>query len=368
MGKMKTHEEYISEVAKINPNIEVIDKYINARTSILHRCLIDGNEWYAKPDNILHGKGCPICGRLKTIYGTTKTHEQYIIDVERVNPNIEVLGEYKTAHTKILHKCKIDGYEWMVTPNDILNGYGCPLCGGHMKMNTAVFKNKISQVNDNIEIVGKYYNSKTKILCKCKIDGYEWSALPTNLLKGKGCPLCGGTQQKTHDKYIKDVNKINKNIEVVGRYINVKTPILHKCKIDGYEWMAKPNNILSGKGCPKCNQSHGELQIENYLHDNIINFVRQYTFADCKNIKPLPFDFYLTDYNLCIEYDGIQHFEPVEIFGGDDAFKKQQYNDNIKTNYCLEHNIGLIRIAYNQNIETELDNFFNNTKLIKEVS
>lgn len=368
MGKNKTHNEYVLDVACINPNIEVIGQYINAKTPILHHCLIDDNEWYVAPDNILHGRGCPICGRLKTICGTTKTHEQYIIDVERINQNIEVIGKYKTAHTKILHKCKIDGYEWMVTPNDILNGYGCPLCGGHMKMDTTIFKNKISQVNNNIEIIGDYYNSKTKILCKCKIDGYEWFALPTNLLEGRGCPLCGGTQQKTHDKYVEDVTKINKNIDVIGTYVNVRTPILHRCRIDGCEWMAKPNNILSGKGCPKCNQSHGESQIENYLNNHKIDFISQHSFSGCKNIKPLPFDFYLADYNLCIEYDGIQHFEPIEIFGGENAFNKQQYNDSIKTNYCLSNNIILLRIAYNQDVETELDNFFNNTKLIKEVS
>ena len=60
----------------------------------------------------------------------------------------------------------------------------------------------------------------------------------------------------------------------------------------------------------------------------------------------LPFDFYLPDYNLCIEYDGKQHYEPVNLFGGMDGFIKRQKNDNIKNQYCLLHDIGLVRIPY----------------------
>lgn len=368
MGKKKAHEDYVFEVSKINPNIEVIDRYVDAKTKIFHRCLIDGNEWMASPDNILHGKGCPVCGRLMTIQGSTKTHEQYVIDAERVNPNIDVIGRYETAHVKILHRCKIDGYEWLITPNDVLNGYGCPLCAGNMQLTTSTFKDKMSKINNDIEILGDYYNNKTKILCRCKIDGYEWNALPTNLIQGRGCPLCGGTLQKTHDEYVENVDKINQNIEVVGRYINVRTPILHKCKIDGCKWMAKPNNILSGRGCPICNQSHGERQVATFLDNCNIKYIRQYSFSDCVDKKPLPFDFYLPHYNVCIEFDGIQHFESVEIFGGYETFQITQHHDTIKTNYCLYNNITLLRIAYYQDVNTELDNFFENTKLIKEVS
>ena len=61
---------------------------------------------------------------------------------------------------------------------------------------------------------------------------------------------------------------------------------------------------------------------------------------------PLPFDFYLHDYNVCIEYDGIQHFKPIEYFGGEEAFQKRQLNDKIKTEYCIDNHITLIRLPY----------------------
>ena len=61
MPKKKTHEEYVSEVAAINPDIEVIGGYKNSRTTIEHRCKKCGNVWHPIPNNILSGKGCPEC-------------------------------------------------------------------------------------------------------------------------------------------------------------------------------------------------------------------------------------------------------------------------------------------------------------------
>ena len=78
------------------------------------------------------------------------------------------------------------------------------------------------------------------------------------------------------------------------------------------------------------------------------------------------FDFYLPDYNLCIEYDGEQHFKPLKHFGGEKDLTERQENDKIKTNYCLENKISLLRIRYDEDIEQALDLFFLNSN-IKEL-
>ena len=62
-------------------------------------------------------------------------------------------------------------------------------------------------------------------------------------------------------------------------------------------------------------------------------------FEDCIDKRPLPFDFYLPEYNICIEYQGQQHYYPVEIFGGKNAFESQVLRDNIKREYCQKNNI-----------------------------
>lgn len=225
---------------------------------------------------------------------------------------------------------------------------------------------EVSIINSNIDVMEDYINAKTNILHKCKICGYKWMAAPTNILKGKGCPQCAGLKRRNHEEYVKTVSIINPNIIVIGTYVNARTKIMHRCLICGTEWNTSPYVITSGHGCPVCNHSLGEKDTSRYLLNHGIRFISQYAFNDCKNIYPLPFDFYLPEYNACIEYDGIQHFQSIDYFGGDIAFAKQLKNDDIKNNYCLSHNIPLLRIRYDQNIVFELDNFFNSIITTKE--
>lgn len=293
-----------------------------------------------------------------------KTHEEYVLELHLVNPNIEVVDKYIGNHKKILHRCKIDGYEWYIAPDNTLHNKGCPRCAGNAKKTHEEYVKEVAFINPNIDVLGVYVSDSTKILHKCKIDGHEWSAKPNNILHGKGCPICAGNILKTHTQYVQEVENINNNIDVIGAYINSLTPILHRCKIDGCEWLARPSSILDGQGCPSCCNSHGENVISRYLEERRIKFIPQYTFDDCRNKRKLPFDFYLLDYNICIEYDGIQHFQPIAIFGGEAAFEKQKVNDAIKDEYCKVNNINLIRIDYQQDVEYELDYYFNNTKLM----
>ena len=85
------------------------------------------------------------------------THEEFIEKFYKKNKNaenIEILGEYVNNATKIKCKCKIDGHEWEVKPNDLLNNHGCPKCVGNIKNKTTeYFINELKEINDNIEII-----------------------------------------------------------------------------------------------------------------------------------------------------------------------------------------------------------------------
>lgn len=98
--------------------------------------------------------------------------------------------------------------------------------------------------------------------------------------------------------------------------------------------------------CGCLEQSKGELYIQKILSENNIKYTPQKRFDDCRNIRSLPFDFYLDDINYCLEYDGRQHSEAIEFFGGEEGLRYRQQNDKIKTDYCNQNNIGLIRIPY----------------------
>lgn len=296
-----------------------------------------------------------------------KTHEEYVAEVAKIHSDIEVMEEYKGDSIKILHKCKIDGHEWNPYPTNILKGHGCPLCANNQRSKSHAltrdeYINKIFDINPKIELIGDYKNANFKTTHLCKVCGNKWLAYPSNILSGKGCKVCGSKssadfRRKTQLDYLKQVQNINNNIIVLGEYKTAKDLISHQCNICGNIWYASPDNILHGHGCPRCSESQGERVIRGYLQSNFINFKSQYTFDDCKNKKLLPFDFYLTDYNICIEYDGIQHFQPVEYFGGEDELKQVQKRDAIKTQYCEDNNIPLLRIRYDQNIILILKDF-----------
>ena len=99
-----------------------------------------------------------------------------------------------------------------------------------------------------------------------------------------------------------------------------------------------------------CITSNGERLIKESLQKLNIDYCQEYTFIDCVNPKTnqkLRFDFYLPDYNICIEYDGEQHFRYSNNgWNNKENFEKTQYRDNLKNQYCEEHNIRLIRIPY----------------------
>lgn len=103
-----------------------------------------------------------------------------------------------------------------------------------------------------------------------------------------------------------------------------------------------------GQCCPECSasESRGEREIRHALEHNSIYFEQEYSFTDCRDKNPLPFDFYLPYHNILIEYQGIQHYEAVGKFGGQDGFILRQNHDRIKLQYCLSHNITLITIPY----------------------
>jgi len=149
-------------------------------------------------------------------------------------------------------------------------------------------------------------------------------------------------------------------------YINAHTKVKIICPNHGI-FEQSPNSHLQNVGCPKCNRSKGEEQIEKYLLEKNIQFINQYRFDNCKDKRKLPFDFYLPEHNACIEFDGKQHFKLENYFwGGEKTVKNTQKHDNIKNDYCMKNNIILFRINYKDDLFDKL-NFIYNTIKINEI-
>ena len=186
------------------------------------------------------------------------TTEAFSIKMQEVNPNINILGEYRGIHENIECRCNICGNKWAPIPNNLLRGHGCPDCAKEKSKNskrhtTELFKDRLQKANKNITVIGKYKNSKTGILCECNICGYQWNPTPNNLLKGSGCPACANNIRGSIESLIEKLETVNPSILVIDNsYVNSDTGVLCMCKVCGYQWKSTPYHLLSGHKCPTC--------------------------------------------------------------------------------------------------------------------
>ena len=354
--------------------------YLGCRIKIQIKCKEHGM-FFQETSNHLKGSGCQKCAAEKQGASRQFSLEDFIKKSKEKHG--DKFDYSKSIYTKAADKikiiCPIHG-EFQTTAAIHLSGFGCPKCKG-----TAI-SGKLSHTKESFlkvanEVHGNRYDySKTlingvkgKIEIFCREHGvFEQRA--SAHLGGSGCKKCqieSAIKRYTLDKdtILNRINNIHNfrytyNLET---YKNTNSYLEIFCKKHG-KFKQKAASHLRGAGCPKCKNSLGEQRIDSYLKNKDISFIHQKRFDDCngKNNTRLPFDFYLPDYNLIIEYDGAQHFKVVNFNGCSDEQAKKNFEaiqrcDNIKTQYCKNNNIKLIRIFYTQlkNIDSILDKIFN---------
>lgn len=279
---------------------------------------------------------------------------KFFKEFNAIYSDFEIISEYKGARNNITIKCIKCGKEYTCIAGNLINRKRKPkycICsGGRRKLTKSEYEQTLQYMSHNkVILIGKYVDLCTKTTHKCNICGYIWDCDPRHLIDkhhNSGCPKCSGNLKLTHHDYIDLVINVNSNIKVIEQYNGYNNAIKHQCLKCNHSWNATPHNILKGTSCPKCNASHGENKIEKYLKNNNIEYFSQYKFDNCVDKRSLPFDFYIPNKNICIEYDGIQHFQPIKIFGDDNGFLNTQRRDKIKSEYCNVNNIKLIRIPY----------------------
>lgn len=197
-----------------------------------------------------------------------------------------------------------------------------------------------------------YIDNKKEVIINCDKHG-DFKQRPDNHLAGAGCTNCN--YKLSNDDFIEKCKRIHndKYLYDKTKYNGYRDYVTIKCKKHGYfDQLARIH--ISGFGCPKCSESIGEKKVSEFLSNNNIDFIKQYKFDDCKNKLKLPYDFFLLKFNTCIEFNGLQHYFPVNFFGGEERFKNQLKLDKIKRDYCFTNNIKLIVISYKDNIEDKL--------------
>lgn len=185
-----TNEDFLQRLFVKNPDIEPLEEYKGSRANIMCRCKVCNHEWPVRPGNLLSGKGCPICAIKRNTARQTKSQADFLTELAKNNPNVDVLEPYRNMKTNILFRCRKCHYEWPARPDHVIKGHGCPVCGGSMRKENDTFLAQLTKINPMIEPLDPYVNVRSKILCRCNYCKNEWSATPDKLLQGNGCPNC----------------------------------------------------------------------------------------------------------------------------------------------------------------------------------
>lgn len=234
------------------------------------------------------------------------------------------------------------------------------------KMSCKECANKNRAIHNRIDVVGKKFGRLTvldilwdydraKAICKCDC-GNDYIGTKSDIVSGHtqscGCLQSENTSIVNTKDWAGHISTFG--VEFLSQdHMNEKGQWLWKCRcgVCGNTFIALPAKVNNGHttSCGCRIQSSGEEYIENLLKQFDIEFIPQYKFDDCKLRYVLRFDFAIFNKGKflgLIEYDGKQHFEPIEFFGGQEGFEVTQKRDQVKNAYCRSHDIPLIRLPY----------------------
>lgn len=384
MGKniRKTTEEFIEEAKKIHGDKYDYSKveYKNNKTKVTIICPEHG-KFEQSPEHHLSGHGCRKCQYKKFSEDRKYTFEEFLKKAKKTHGDKYVYEkeyfENRREDGKMKIICPEHGEFWQ-SPISHVYGKGCPKCG-RIKANesesltTEEFIKRAKKVHGD-----KYDYSKTeykaiteKVAISCKKHG-DFEQIANDHLHGHGCQECKketlrSLRSLSQEEFIRRSSLIHNGKYDYSKvkYVNSGTKVTIICPVHG-EFTQAPLHHMNGVGCPFCRSSKMELEIDIFLTEKGIEHIGQYSNDD---LDKLSLDFYLPDYNVAIECQGEQHFEPIKLFGGFDKFVKTIERDKRKKEICDKTGIKLLYFAkkkYNENIFIDKDELLEEIKKYKK--
>lgn len=366
--KKKTTETFIEECKSLYGDEFLYDKvkYVGSNTKVTITCKKHG-DWDVRPYSFLQGHKCPKCGKESMASKISSNTKEFIEKAKKIHGDKYNYSkvDYINNRTKVCIICPKHGEFWQ-TPFEHLQGHGCSKCNinGREMYTTEYFIEVARKIHGDKYNYDKvvYEKCNIPVIINCPIHG-DFLQKPVVHLMGCGCPKCATDKKResyawSTEKFIQEARKIHGDTYDYSKvnYINNYTPVTIICPIHG-EFQQIPSNHLSGAGCSKCTKtSKGEKEIMHLLDFNNIKYITQYKLES--KVNPSGYmlvDFYLPQSNIFIEYNGEQHYIPVESMGGQLQFEQQQARDEELRQYCKDHNIKLIEIRYDQDIWVELE-------------
>lgn len=358
MGKRLTNTEFINRVFdSTEEEYTFLEKYTGMDNKLSVKHNLCGYEYQVTPYHFLHRKQrCPNCNKYKK-----KSPGEFKKEFEAVlGKDYKLLSEYKGARESVTVKHNLCGSVYKQVASESINGKGCLKCArasffGSRLKSKKDFENEFNLLSKGeYKLLSEYLNDNTKIKIKHNQCGFVYEVSAGSFLQGRRCRRCGRENarkkqtwtQEYFEKLVTDIS--DGQYKVIGNYVKSQIKIKMRHLSCGNDYDVTPRDFVQGRRCPRCNQSHGEAKIEEWLKSKKYIFEKQFKFNDCRVERPLPFDFAIFKSGdiYVVEYQGIQHYQPVSLFGGDVGYEKRVVYDNIKRSYCQERNIRLIEIPY----------------------
>lgn len=283
---------------------------------------------------------------------TTQTFKEKL---KSLNSDIEIIDEYIDCYTKIRFRCKKHNEIYSQMPVDVTRGRcGCEQCRVEKIRKARLldpidFQRRLDNLNPNIILLTEYQSMHTKVRCKCKIDGYEWDVLPTNLIdKGSGCPICNKTKvvsgyndiATTHPHYLKIIKDIN---YAKSNSVHSHNKTLFVCPDCGNSFTSTMSNVhYQGLSCPSCSDgfSYPNKVMYNILKQCNIDFIREFS---CNWTNGRRYDFCIPSAKVLIEMDGgLGHGR--KSFKDGNTSEESLAIDRFKDSVAKENGYSVIRI------------------------
>jgi hypothetical protein len=313
------------------------------------------------------GNGCPQCGRqrkkLTSVYQAEFIQQAQAVHGSKYDYSATVFKSKRNA-SRVTIICMVHG-PFTQNPMAHLRGRGCTVCAGNSAYTRETYIAAAREIHGNKYRYDSvvYRNGETHVTITCHDHG-PFSMVPSIHLAGQGCRKCaddrrGRKASKSTEAFIEEAKSVHRDTYDYSKtvYINNNRKVEITCREHGAFYQI-PRSHLRGIGCPSCASSKGESLIRAILTDRKIPFLEQAAFPDL--ILPetggrLRFDFYLPEHRAAIEFDGLQHFEPVDFTGGKipqsellEIFAHTQRKDAFKHEYCDANRIRLLRIPYTE--------------------
>ena len=353
--------------------------YHGSKYGMLWKCEC-GREFEATWSDIQGGKRyCNFCAKSKRFDGLKDytlavkqecEHRGYTLLTEYIHRSTSYFEYICKKHSA--HGAQRSTYDVMIN-----TGRGCKYCG--IESRTEKHKLPENVLKELTESKGFIYmgcdydnqedtSNKVNIhvICPKHIEKGIQKMKYDNLKRNTGkCIYCMG-HGRTKDDLQNELDEQHGLVDILT-YTQYSDPITARCKVCGYIWDTTGPSLINGHRCPRCVRSKFEIEISKILDKYGYNYEFQYAIAACRDINPLPFDFYLLDYNILIEADGEGHYKPIRrgsmtIEEAEMQLEVVRKHDCMKTQYCIDNNIRLIRIPYweRKNAERFLLNELNN--------